>query len=199
MTVGGGIVSEPETFNLLLLNCLTVWVKAAPGRAHGARRRAGRLPADARQRRGDGGPDARSSTPASRCTARPTRRSTPRANVPSKACASCARPFRPDAIKESQGATDMATARQPRRRRRDDATAGKPSDHLRHRIPIATRTGSSRSTGRWRRSRSASTRTAASCRATSSSSTRTTSASTSSSPTRCSASASSIPRSAAWS
>ncbi len=30
MTVGGGIVSEPETFNLLLLNCFTVWVKAAP-------------------------------------------------------------------------------------------------------------------------------------------------------------------------
>lgn len=30
MTVGGGIVSEPETFNLLLQNCLTVWVKAAP-------------------------------------------------------------------------------------------------------------------------------------------------------------------------
>ncbi len=30
MTVGGGVVSEPETFNLLLLNCFTVWVKAAP-------------------------------------------------------------------------------------------------------------------------------------------------------------------------
>jgi XRE family aerobic/anaerobic benzoate catabolism transcriptional regulator len=30
MTVGGGIVSEPETFNLLLQNCLTVWVRAAP-------------------------------------------------------------------------------------------------------------------------------------------------------------------------
>jgi XRE family aerobic/anaerobic benzoate catabolism transcriptional regulator len=30
MTVGGGIVSEPETFNLLLLSCFTVWVKAAP-------------------------------------------------------------------------------------------------------------------------------------------------------------------------
>ncbi len=30
MTVGGGIVSEPETFNLLLLNCFTVWVRAAP-------------------------------------------------------------------------------------------------------------------------------------------------------------------------
>jgi len=30
MTVGGGIVSEPETFNLLLQNCMTVWVKAAP-------------------------------------------------------------------------------------------------------------------------------------------------------------------------
>jgi XRE family aerobic/anaerobic benzoate catabolism transcriptional regulator len=30
MTVGGGIVSEQETFNLLLLNCFTVWVKAAP-------------------------------------------------------------------------------------------------------------------------------------------------------------------------
>ena len=30
MTVGGGIVSETETYNLLLLNCFTVWVKAAP-------------------------------------------------------------------------------------------------------------------------------------------------------------------------
>jgi XRE family transcriptional regulator, aerobic/anaerobic benzoate catabolism transcriptional regulator len=30
LTVGGGIVSEPETYNLLLLNCFTVWVKAAP-------------------------------------------------------------------------------------------------------------------------------------------------------------------------
>jgi XRE family transcriptional regulator, aerobic/anaerobic benzoate catabolism transcriptional regulator len=30
LTVGGGIVSEPETYNLLLLNCYTVWVKATP-------------------------------------------------------------------------------------------------------------------------------------------------------------------------
>ena len=30
MTVGGGIVSEAETFNLLLMNCYTVWVKASP-------------------------------------------------------------------------------------------------------------------------------------------------------------------------
>ncbi len=30
MAVGGGVVSEPETFNLLLLNCFTVWLKAAP-------------------------------------------------------------------------------------------------------------------------------------------------------------------------
>jgi XRE family transcriptional regulator, aerobic/anaerobic benzoate catabolism transcriptional regulator len=30
LTVGGGIVSEPETYNLLLLNCFTVWVKALP-------------------------------------------------------------------------------------------------------------------------------------------------------------------------
>jgi XRE family aerobic/anaerobic benzoate catabolism transcriptional regulator len=30
MTVGGGIVSEPETFNLLLVNCFTVWVRASP-------------------------------------------------------------------------------------------------------------------------------------------------------------------------
>ena len=29
-TVGGGIVSEPETYQLLLLNCFTVWIKAAP-------------------------------------------------------------------------------------------------------------------------------------------------------------------------
>jgi XRE family transcriptional regulator, aerobic/anaerobic benzoate catabolism transcriptional regulator len=30
LTAGGGIVSEPETYNLLLLNCFTVWVKARP-------------------------------------------------------------------------------------------------------------------------------------------------------------------------
>ena len=30
LTVGGGMVSEPETYNLLLLNCFTVWVKAQP-------------------------------------------------------------------------------------------------------------------------------------------------------------------------
>jgi XRE family transcriptional regulator, aerobic/anaerobic benzoate catabolism transcriptional regulator len=30
MSVGGGIVSESETYNLLLLNCYTVWVKASP-------------------------------------------------------------------------------------------------------------------------------------------------------------------------
>jgi XRE family transcriptional regulator, aerobic/anaerobic benzoate catabolism transcriptional regulator len=30
LSVGGGIVSEPETYNLLLLNCYTVWVKAQP-------------------------------------------------------------------------------------------------------------------------------------------------------------------------
>jgi XRE family aerobic/anaerobic benzoate catabolism transcriptional regulator len=28
LTVGGGIVAEPETYNMLLLNCYTVWVKA---------------------------------------------------------------------------------------------------------------------------------------------------------------------------
>jgi len=30
LSVGGGIVSELETYNLLLLNCFTVWVKASP-------------------------------------------------------------------------------------------------------------------------------------------------------------------------
>jgi XRE family aerobic/anaerobic benzoate catabolism transcriptional regulator len=30
LTVGGGIVSEPETYDLLLLNCFTVWVRALP-------------------------------------------------------------------------------------------------------------------------------------------------------------------------
>ena len=30
ITVGGGIVSEPDTFNLLLMNCFTVWVKTTP-------------------------------------------------------------------------------------------------------------------------------------------------------------------------
>jgi len=30
MSVGGGIVSEAETYNLLLMNFFTVWVKASP-------------------------------------------------------------------------------------------------------------------------------------------------------------------------
>jgi XRE family aerobic/anaerobic benzoate catabolism transcriptional regulator len=30
LSVGGGIVSELETYNLLLMNCYTVWVKAQP-------------------------------------------------------------------------------------------------------------------------------------------------------------------------
>jgi len=30
LTVGGGIVSEPDNYNLLMLNCFTVWIKAAP-------------------------------------------------------------------------------------------------------------------------------------------------------------------------
>jgi XRE family aerobic/anaerobic benzoate catabolism transcriptional regulator len=30
MAVGGGIVSEPETYNMLLVNCFTVWIKASP-------------------------------------------------------------------------------------------------------------------------------------------------------------------------
>ena len=30
LSVGGGIVSESDTYNLLLLNCFTVWVKASP-------------------------------------------------------------------------------------------------------------------------------------------------------------------------
>ena len=30
LTVGGGVVSEPDTYNLLLLNCFSVWIKAAP-------------------------------------------------------------------------------------------------------------------------------------------------------------------------
>jgi XRE family transcriptional regulator, aerobic/anaerobic benzoate catabolism transcriptional regulator len=30
MAVGGGIVSEPETYNLLLTHCFTVWIKASP-------------------------------------------------------------------------------------------------------------------------------------------------------------------------
>jgi XRE family aerobic/anaerobic benzoate catabolism transcriptional regulator len=30
ISVGGGIVSNTETFNLLLINCYTVWVKATP-------------------------------------------------------------------------------------------------------------------------------------------------------------------------
>lgn len=31
ISVGGGVVSDPETFNLLLGGCTTVWIKASPG------------------------------------------------------------------------------------------------------------------------------------------------------------------------
>src|SRR5205823_8836881 len=31
VAAGGGIVSEPETYNLLLVNCYTVWIKTSPG------------------------------------------------------------------------------------------------------------------------------------------------------------------------
>jgi len=30
VSVGGGIVSEPETYNLLLQHCFTIWIKASP-------------------------------------------------------------------------------------------------------------------------------------------------------------------------
>jgi len=30
LTVGGGIVSEPDTYNVLLTNCFAVWIKATP-------------------------------------------------------------------------------------------------------------------------------------------------------------------------
>jgi XRE family aerobic/anaerobic benzoate catabolism transcriptional regulator len=30
LTVGGGMVAEPETYNLLLANCFTIWVRATP-------------------------------------------------------------------------------------------------------------------------------------------------------------------------
>lgn len=30
ISVGGGLVSEQDTYNLLLVNCLTVWIKASP-------------------------------------------------------------------------------------------------------------------------------------------------------------------------
>ena len=30
ISVGGGIVSEPATYDVLLLECYTVWVRAAP-------------------------------------------------------------------------------------------------------------------------------------------------------------------------
>lgn len=30
VAAGGGIVSEPETYNVLLVNCYTVWIKASP-------------------------------------------------------------------------------------------------------------------------------------------------------------------------
>lgn len=30
ISVGGGVVSDPETFNLLLENCVTVWIRATP-------------------------------------------------------------------------------------------------------------------------------------------------------------------------
>ena len=30
LAAGGGIVSEPDTYNVLLVNCYTVWIKASP-------------------------------------------------------------------------------------------------------------------------------------------------------------------------
>jgi len=30
VAAGGGIVSEPETYNVLLVHCYTVWIKASP-------------------------------------------------------------------------------------------------------------------------------------------------------------------------
>ena len=37
LSIGGGVVSEKETFDFLLSNCYTVWIKAQSRRAHVAR------------------------------------------------------------------------------------------------------------------------------------------------------------------
>jgi hypothetical protein len=70
ITVGGGIVSEAETFNLLLMNCYTVWVKASPKntcRASSPRATCARWKAAPKPWK----TCAASSLPANRCTARP--------------------------------------------------------------------------------------------------------------------------------
>ena len=46
LATGGGIVSEPLTFDLVLSSFYTIWLQGRAGRAHGAGARPGRSAAD---------------------------------------------------------------------------------------------------------------------------------------------------------
>ena len=159
MTVGGGIVSEPETYNLLLLNCFTVWVKASPDE-HMAR-----VVAQGDFRPMQGNAEAMDDLNRILDAREPLYRKADvdarhvGRDVPTQSLAKLREAVaRLNAITHQETAMGEAAASSRRVRRRKPATS--PTT----RIPTATRTGSSRSTGRSRRSRSASTRTAASAR-----------------------------------
>ncbi len=146
MTVGGGIVSEPDTYNLLLRHCFTVWVKASPDE-HMARVVA---QGDLRPMQGNAEAmddlqahprRARAAVPEGGRHARHLRR-----GRRSRASPSCARPSRPDAHPRR---TAWHRRTQPPRRGRRDPRAAASSPTTRTRT--ATRTGSSRSTARSRR------------------------------------------------
>ncbi len=55
LATGGGIVSEPLTFDLILSSFYTIWIKAEPEEHMGARAQAGRSAPDGRRPFGDGG------------------------------------------------------------------------------------------------------------------------------------------------
>ena len=55
LATGGGIVSEPLTFDLILSSFYTIWIKADPEEHMGARAQAGRSAPDGRRPLGDGG------------------------------------------------------------------------------------------------------------------------------------------------
>ena len=122
MTVGGGIVSEPETFNLLLLNCFTVWVKATPDE-HMAR-----VVAQGDFRPMQGNAEAMDDLTRILDAREPLYR---KADVDarhvgrgarSRASPSCARPSRPDATtKHEENAMAQAAAILPPRRRGEAA------------------------------------------------------------------------------
>ena len=147
MTVGGGIVSEPETYNLLLQHCFTVWVKASPDE-HMAR-----VVAQGDLRPMQGNAEAMDDLKRILDAREPLYRKadvtldTSGEDAASRASPSCARPSRPDAGKPGE---PHGTGERIRRARNVAADASRRSSPT-TRIRTATRTGSSRSTARSRR------------------------------------------------